>query len=90
MGSAGGSHDNALAENLWILFKTEGLRSRPFNPRAGANLALFECIDGFYNSQRIQGKLGRLSLIAFEEKYYAEQAAAERVNLKPRQPTLTS
>ncbi len=57
---------------------------------AEANLALFEYFDGFYNSRRIQKRLGYLSPIEFEEKHYAEQATAERANLKPRQPALTS
>jgi hypothetical protein len=47
-------------------------------------------IDGFYNSRRIQKRLGYLSPIEFEEKHYADQATAERTNLKPRQPALTS
>ncbi|MFI6006993.1 hypothetical protein ACIA98_42870 [Streptomyces sp. NPDC051366] len=47
-------------------------------------------IDGFYNPRRIQKRLGYLSPIEFEEKHYANQAATEPVNLKPRQPTLTS
>ncbi|MFD8338277.1 hypothetical protein ACFV42_37375 [Streptomyces solisilvae] len=47
-------------------------------------------IDGFCNPRRIQNRLGYLSPIEFEEKYYADQAAAEPVNMKPRQPTLTS
>ncbi|WP_408995220.1 IS3 family transposase, partial [Streptomyces scabiei] len=55
-----------------------------------ANLALFEYIDGFYNSRRIQERLGFLSPIEFEEKYYAEQATAEPTNLNTRQPLLTS
>ncbi|MGW0498100.1 IS3 family transposase, partial [Streptomyces sp. NPDC003007] len=70
--------------------KTEGLRSRTFTTRADANLALFEYIDGFYNPRRIQKRLGYLSPIEFEEKHYANQATAEPVNLKSRQPTLTS
>ncbi|CAG6399033.1 hypothetical protein SCOCK_80188 [Actinacidiphila cocklensis] len=65
-------------------------RGRIFATRAEANLALFEYIDGFYNSRRIQKRLGYLSPIEFEEKHYADQAAAEPVNLKPRQPALTS
>ncbi|MFF5011615.1 IS3 family transposase [Streptomyces phaeochromogenes] len=89
MGSVGDSYDNALAENLWMLIKTEGVRGRVFATRAEANLALFEYIDGFYNSRRIQERLGWLSPIEFEEKHYADQAAAERTNLKPRQPSLT-
>ncbi|MFB7600545.1 IS3 family transposase [Streptomyces sp. NPDC056160] len=49
MGSVGDSFDNALAENLWMVIKTECIRGRVFATRAEANLALFEYIDGFYN-----------------------------------------
>ncbi|MFF8993341.1 IS3 family transposase [Streptomyces sp. NPDC014983] len=90
MGSVGDSFDNALAENLWMLVKTECIRGRTFVTRAEANLALFEYIDGFYNPRRIQKRLGYLSPIEFEEKHYANQATAETVNLKPRKPALTS
>jgi transposase InsO family protein len=90
MGSVGDSYDNALAENLWMLIKTECIRGRVFDTRAEANLALFEYIDGFYNPRRIQKRLGYLSPIEYEEKHYANQATTEQVNLKPRQPTLTS
>ncbi|MFE9223003.1 IS3 family transposase, partial [Streptomyces lavendulae] len=41
MGSVGDSYDNALAENLWMLVKTECVRGRVFATRAEANLALF-------------------------------------------------
>ncbi|MEU1942520.1 IS3 family transposase [Streptomyces sp. NPDC059474] len=90
MGSVGDSFDNALAENLWMVIKTECIRGRVFATRAEANLALFEYIDGFYNPRRIQKRLGYLSPIEYEEKHYADQAATEPVNLKPRQPALTS
>ena len=90
MGSVGDSFDNALAENLWMLVKTECIRGRIFATRAEANLALFEYLDGFYNSRRIQKRLGYLSPVEFEEKHYTEQATAEPVNLKPCQPALTS
>ncbi|MFE2282520.1 IS3 family transposase [Streptomyces sp. NPDC059454] len=46
MGSVGDSFDNALAENLWMLVKTECIRGRVFATRAEANLALFEYLDG--------------------------------------------
>ncbi|MGY4967320.1 IS3 family transposase [Streptomyces sp. 900105245] len=58
--------------------------------RAEANLALFEYLDGFHNPRRIQKRLGYLSPIEYEEKYYAEQAATEQANLNTRQPQLTS
>jgi transposase InsO family protein len=72
-----------------MLVKTECVRSRVFTTGAEANLALFEYIDGFYNGRRIQERLGWLSPIEFGEKYYAEQATAKPLNLKPRQPALT-
>ncbi|WP_326700549.1 IS3 family transposase [Streptomyces sp. NBC_01754] len=90
MGSVGDSYDNTLAEHLWMLTKTECVRGRVFATRAEANLALFEYFDGFYNSRRIQRLHGYLNPIEFEEKHYAEQATAERANLKPRQPSPTS
>ncbi|KAK1177979.1 IS3 family transposase [Streptomyces sp. NBS 14/10] len=90
MGSVGDSYDNALAENLWMLIKTECIRGRASATRAEANLALFEYIDGFYNPRRIQKRLGYLSPIEFEEKHYANQPTAEPVSLKPRKPALTS
>ncbi|MEO3978057.1 IS3 family transposase [Streptomyces sp. CAU 1734] len=90
MGSVGDSYDNALAENLWMLIKTECVRDRVFATRAEANLALFRYLDGFYNPRRIQKRLGYLSPIEFEEKHYANQATTEPVNLKPRQPIPTS
>ncbi|MFB6944209.1 MULTISPECIES: IS3 family transposase [unclassified Streptomyces] len=58
--------------------------------RAEADLALLERIDGFHNPRRIQKRLGYLSPIEFEEMHYANQAAAEPVHLKLRQPPLTS
>ena len=90
MGSVGDSYDNALAENLWMIIKTECVRGHVFETRAEANLALFEYIDGFYNSRRIQKRLGYLSPIEFEEKHYADQATTEQANLNTRQPALTS
>ncbi|MGW4903844.1 IS3 family transposase [Streptomyces albidoflavus] len=90
MGSVGDSYDDALAENLWMLIKTECVRGRVFATRAEANPALFEYIDGFYNSRRIQRRLGYLSPIEFEEQHYADQATAEQANLNTRHPILTS
>lgn len=36
MGSVADSYNNALAENLWMLIKTEGLPGRTFTTRAEA------------------------------------------------------
>lgn len=87
MGSLGDSNDDAPAE---MLIKTECVRGLIFATRAEANLALFECIDGFCNPRRIQKRLGYLSPVESEEKHYASRVAAEPVNLKPRQFALPS
>ncbi|MBC3839369.1 IS3 family transposase [Streptacidiphilus sp. 4-A2] len=89
MAAVGDSYDNALAENLWMLIKTECVRGRVFTSRAEADLALFEYIDGFYSPRRIQKRPGYLSPLEYEEKHYADQATADQANLKPRQPALT-
>ncbi|WP_103533736.1 IS3 family transposase [Streptomyces sp. SM11] len=73
-----------------MLIKTECVRGRIFATRAEANLALFEYVDGFYNSRRIQKRLGYLSPIEFEEKHYDNRATAEQSNLNTHQPALTS
>ncbi|MER7050452.1 IS3 family transposase [Streptomyces jumonjinensis] len=90
IGSVGDSYDNALAENLWMFIKTECVRGRFFATRVETNLTLFQYIDGFYNTHRIQKRLGYLSPIEFEEKHYADQATAGQANLPSRQPALTS
>ncbi|WP_329374710.1 IS3 family transposase [Streptomyces sp. NBC_01483] len=46
-----------------MIIKTECIRGSVLATRAEANLALFEYIDGFYNSRRIQKRLGHLSPI---------------------------
>ncbi|WP_371579327.1 IS3 family transposase [Streptomyces sp. NBC_01314] len=58
MGSVGDSYDNALAENLWMLIKTECIRGRVFATRAEVNLALFEYIDGFVRHEALHDVRG--------------------------------
>ncbi|MZF84112.1 IS3 family transposase [Streptomyces sp. SID5643] len=72
-----------------MLIKTECVRGRVFATRAEANLALFEYIDGFHNSRRIQERLGWLSPIESKEEHYTKQATAEPTNLNSRQPAPT-
>ena len=72
MGTVGDSYDNALAENMWSLIKTECTRRTRFATRAEANLALFEYIDGFYNTRRIQAGLGGRSPDEYEAAYRAD------------------
>jgi transposase InsO family protein len=71
MGTVGDSFDNALAENFWSVAKTECVRRREFATRAEANQALFEYIDLFYNTRRIQKNLGWRSPDEFEAAHHA-------------------
>ncbi|WP_335935060.1 hypothetical protein [Streptomyces sp. PTD5-9] len=47
-------------------------------------------LHGFHDPGRIQGRLGRLSPIEFEEEHYAGLAGMEPVHLRPRLPALTT
>ncbi|MFD5434763.1 transposase [Kitasatospora sp. NPDC127067] len=89
MGSVGDSFDNALAENFWSVLKTECVRRTTFTTRTDADLVLFAYIDGWYNTRRIQKRLGWLSPDEYEAKYYADQATAEPVAIEPPTPVLT-
>ena len=70
MGTVGDSYDNALAENMWSGIKTERLRRRELPTRADAERELFDYIDGFYNTRRIQKKLGWRSPDEYEAGYW--------------------
>lgn len=59
MGSVGDSFDNALAENLWVLVKTQSIGGRVFATRAEANLALFEYVDGLSGGANGGGRPAR-------------------------------
>lgn len=61
-----------------MIIKTQCLLGRFFAAPAESNLPLFEYIDGFYDSPRIQKRLGYRSPIEFEEQHYADQETAER------------
>ncbi|WP_416238270.1 IS3 family transposase [Streptomyces mutabilis] len=59
------------------------MRGRTFATRAEANLALFEYINGFYNSRRIQERLGYLSPVELEEQ---STPSRQRPNERTRDP----
>lgn len=70
MGSVGDSYDNALMENFFSTLKTELVYRRAWRTRDEAENALFAYIDGWYNTQRIQKKLGWRSPDEFETSYH--------------------
>jgi putative transposase len=76
MGRVGCAYDNALAEAFVATLKTELLYRSSLPTREVVKTAIFEYIEGFYNSRRRHSALGYLSPAEFEEvKLGAEDAA---------------
>jgi transposase InsO family protein len=66
MGSVGDCYDNALCESFFATLECELLaRNRWSNP-AHARQAIFDFIEGWYNTKRRHSSIGYLSPVAFE------------------------
>ena len=76
MGSRGDAYDNALAESFWSTLDRELLWGKVFLTRAAARMALFEYIEGWFNSHRRHSSLGMLSPIEFERRWRAQPLEA--------------
>jgi putative transposase len=68
MGSTGDAYDNAMAESFFATLETELLWQRSFHNRSEARLAIFDFIEGFYNTHRLHSSLDYLSPVDFEKK----------------------
>lgn len=82
IGSVGDAYDNALAETVIGLYKTEAVRKdSPFRRGPLDKLADVELLTAdwvhWYNTDRLMHRLGRTPPVEFEAVYYAEHAAAE-------------
>ena len=76
MGRVGSAYDNALAEAFVATLKTELLYRSSWPTRQVVKTAIFEYIEGFYNTRRRHSALGHISPAEFEEvKLGAEDAA---------------
>jgi putative transposase len=72
MGSRGDGFDNATAESFFATLECELLARHRFPTRSAARLALFDSIEGFYNTQRRHSALGYLSPAAYERRWSAQ------------------
>lgn len=73
VGTVGDSYDNALAETIIGLYKTEVIRRRgPWRSIDDVEFATLEWIDWF-NRRRLFGPLGDVPPFEFEEAYYRDQ-----------------
>jgi putative transposase len=76
MGRVGSAYDNALAESFVATLKTELLYRSSWPTRQVVKTAIFEYIEGFYNTRRRHSALGHLSPAEFEEVRLGEGNAA--------------
>jgi len=71
MSGTGNCFDNAPMESFWGTLKQELVHHRHYGSRREAVQDITEYIEIFYNRQRRQARLGFLSPVAFEQRYYA-------------------
>jgi putative transposase len=77
VGSRGDSYDNALAESIIGLYKTEVVRHEgPWRNLEEVEFATLVWVDWF-NNARLLEPLGYVSPAEFEQAYYAHAAATE-------------
>ena len=73
VGSVGDSYDNALAETIIGLYKTEVIRRRgPWRHLEAVEFATLEWVDWF-NHRRLLEPIGNVPPAEFEEAYYRQQ-----------------
>jgi transposase InsO family protein len=73
VGSVGSSYDNALAESVIGLFKTEVIRKRgPWKNIASVEFATLEWVDWF-NNRRLFEPIGNIPPAELEQAYYNQE-----------------
>ena len=66
VGRKGECWDNAVAESFFATIKRELIDTRAWPTRAGLHRAVFEYIEGWYNTRRLHSSLGYLSPTSYE------------------------
>ena len=73
VGSIGDSYDNALAESVIGLYKTETIRKGgPWRSLEQVEFATLEWV-AWYNKRRLHGSIGHVPPSEFESRYYEEE-----------------
>ena len=76
-GSVGDAYDNALAESVNCLYKSELIRRRgPWRGVDDVEIATLEWIDWF-NNRRLLGPIGYVPPVEYEQAYYSLQNSAD-------------
>jgi len=69
MGSVGDCYDNAMCESFFATLECELLERERFRNQVEARMAIFEFIEGWYNSHRRHSSLGYLAPMEFERRW---------------------
>jgi putative transposase len=86
VGSRGDSYDNALAESINGLYKTELVRNKgPWRGLDDLELATLEWVDWF-NHRRLFEDHGRIPPAEFEAIFYRELVSAEQAETQTHEP----
>ena len=75
MGRVASALDNAAAEAVNSILKTEFVYRHAFTTREQARLAVGRWIDGFYNTRRRHGWCGGISPVDYENQHKIRHAA---------------
>jgi len=77
VGSVGDSYDNALAETINGLYKTELIRQKgPWRGIEAVEFATLEWVD-WYNNRRLMEAIGNVPPAELETEYYEQQRSAK-------------
>jgi transposase InsO family protein len=68
VGRRGQCWDNAVSESFFATIKKELIHRRPWPTRAAAHTAIFNYIEGWYNTRRRHSSLGNLSPAEYENQ----------------------
>ena len=71
MGSVGDCSDNALCESFFATLECELLARQAWSDPTAVRVALFEFIEGWYNTRRRHSSIGYVSPTAFERAHVA-------------------
>lgn len=86
VGSKGDSYDNAMAESIFGLYKTELIRNKgPWRGLDDLELATLEWVDWF-NHRRLFHELGRIPPAEFEDQHYRQINSDRQVETQTNTP----
>ena len=78
MGSVGDCFDNAMAESFFATLECELLDRTTLSTHAEARAAVFQFVEGWYNTLRRHSALGYVSPLEFERRHAAAAVDVER------------